>query len=89
MQVTWRKERRRIGQGAERGASIACARGPMKIINARALKERVIMVVIHSGGEHHDRQIAIQRLQNDVFLNAYQADRSGASISNLMATIYS
>ena len=88
-QVTWSNVRRRIDGALKCGAWIAWTRGPPKIINARALKERVITVVIHSGGEHRDRPIAIQQLQNNAFLNAYQADRSGASIPDLMAIIYS
>ena len=37
MQVTWTYTRRRIGRGAEDGASIACACDPSEMISARAL----------------------------------------------------
>ena len=88
MQVTWTNIGRRIDGALKYGAWIAWTQGPPEIINACALKESVITVVIHSGGEHRDRRITIQPRQNDTFLNAYQADQSKASIRDLRATTY-
>ena len=46
MQVTWRKERRRIGRGAERGASIVCAQGSSDHIIGTCFKRDVITAMI-------------------------------------------
>ena len=46
MQVTWRKEKRRIGRGAEHGASIVCTQGLSDHIIDTCVKSGVITAMI-------------------------------------------
>ena len=68
-------------------ASIAWRRGAPEINQTRAISRWIITVQIKSCVIHLDRWIAIQGAQIKAFLNAYQAEQSGASICDLMATI--
>ena len=67
MQVTWTYAGRRIGRGAEDGASIACARGPSEIISTRASINRIITAEMKRWGAHLDRPIAIEGARCEAF----------------------
>ena len=77
MQAMWRDEKRRIEGAMNRRASIACATGHRRSINARAFIQSVITVVMRSGGAHPGRPIAIQGAKSERFYNAYRAMNLG------------
>ena len=74
MQVTWPLTVRWIGQGAEDGVLIACARGPPEMISTRASINRIITPEMKRWGPHLDRPIAIEGALCKAFLNVFQTD---------------
>ena len=80
VQVTWRRERRRIGWSVDHRASIAWTRGPPIVIKNTCFNKGIIMVLIKSRATHLDRQIAIQGAKTHVFYNASHQASSGPSI---------
>ena len=72
MQDTWPKGERGNKLKANLRASIECTHCPQHHDHVRALKKKVITVVIETYAVHLDRQIAIQGARSKAFYNASQ-----------------
>ena len=80
VQVTWRKEGRRIGCSVDHRASISWTRGSPITIKNTCFNKRIITVLIISRATHLDRHIAIQGAKTHAFYSASHQASSGSSI---------
>ena len=80
VQVTWQRERRRIGWSVDHHASIAWTRRPPIAIKNTCLNIGIITVLIKSRATHLDHQIAIQGAETRAFYNASHQASFGPSI---------